>query len=276
MSVAVLGLGLIGSAWSTNLRADGLDVRVWNRTPRNVPGCRATAREAATGADVIIVVVADPPAVRAVLDDVVPALTPEQVVVQSSTVSPADTLSYAAQVTATGAAFLEAPFTGSKPAAEARQTVFYAGGDADVIARAGPVLRRLSKAILHIGPTGSASALKLALNMNIAGAAAALSESLAFARAAGLSDDTFFSALGLNVARSGLSDLKEPKLKANDFSPQFSVKHMAKDLRLALGARPELNLPTTAAVRAVYEQGLANGMGDDDFIGLIRLIKPKG
>ncbi len=273
MNISVFGLGIIGRVWSENLHRDGDTVRGWNRTAKpTLPFYTADAHAAAAQADLLIIVVADPPAVQQVLNLILPALRGGQIVMQSSTISPATSRQFAEQVQATGAAFLEAPFTGSKPAAEQRQTVFYTGGDPQVLERARPVLARLSRAIEHFGPVGSASALKLAMNLNIALIAAALSESLAFARACGISDDRYFNALKLNVAQSGLAALKEPKLRAGDWAPQFSLKHMAKDLRLAVestGARP---LPQLQAVVKLYEAGLARGWGDDDFISLARLL----
>jgi 3-hydroxyisobutyrate dehydrogenase-like beta-hydroxyacid dehydrogenase len=272
MRVAVFGLGIIGSAWADNLTADGLSVARWNRSPKAQPGFTPDARAAAEGADLLIVCVSDPAAVDAVLAAIRPALRQGQIVVQTSTVGPSDTLRFAETVRASGADFLECPFTGSKPAAQARQTVFFAGGDPAVLERARPTLTRLSKAIEYIGPLGSASALKLAFNLNISLMAESLCESLAFARAAGIPDETYFRVFRQTVAHSGLVDLKQPKLMAADWSPQFSVKHMAKDIRLALGTDPTLRLPQTAGLLKLYEAGLAAGFGDDDFISLARLL----
>lgn len=278
MTIAVLGLGIIGGTWAENLRADGHEVRAWNRTPHpDFPGFVACVPEAVEGADFIFVVVADPQAVEEVLNQALPVLKAGQVLLQSSTISPHWTREFAARVEATGARFIEAPFTGSKPAAQARECVFYLGGGAELIEKARPVLERLSKAQLHVGDIGEASALKLAMNLNIAGVAQTLAESLAFARQCGLSDDIFFEALELNVSKSGVSTLKEPKLRARNYEPQFSLKHMGKDLRLTLETAAEQNieLPHTKNLRDLYEQGLNNGWGDDDFIGLARLLQSK-
>lgn len=272
MNVAVLGLGLIGSAWAKNLQEDGHEVRVWNRTPREFPGF-SRIEEAVGNAQTILVVVADPPAVESVLNQIAPRLKSNQTVIQSSTISSDWSKKFAAQVEKTGARFLEAPFTGSKPAAEARKTVFYLGGDEAVINGARPVLEPLSQAILHIGPVGSASSLKLAMNINIAGVAQALCESLALARSQGIADEVFFDALHLNASRSGLSDLKEPKLREEDYAPQFSVKHMAKDIRLALETAGELELPQTQRVCEIYNRGIEAGWQDDDFISLMRFLQ---
>jgi 3-hydroxyisobutyrate dehydrogenase-like beta-hydroxyacid dehydrogenase len=272
-SVAILGLGIIGAEWAKNLAADGVPLRTWNRTPKpEAPGFTAEAADAARDAGLIIIVVSDPAAVTAVLDHIIPVLAPGQIVAQASTVSAAWNLTYAARVEATGAHFLEIPFTGSKPAAIDRKTVFYVGGDADLAVRAEPVLSRISQARIHIGPLGSAAALKLAMNMNIAMVSEALAESLRFARAAGISDAVYFDALKLNAARSPMSDLKEPKLRAGDYAPQFSLKHMHKDLGLALDGLEGLNLPQIRALKARYDEGMAQGLGDEDFSVLMKLL----
>ena len=275
MKISVFGLGIIGGIWAENLRRDGDDVRGWNRTPKpSLPFYTGDARAAAAHVDVLIIVVADPPAVQGVLDQIKPALRPGQLVIQSSTISPEASRSFARQVEATGAVFVEAPFTGSKPAAEQRKLVFFIGGDPEVMERVRPVLLRLGANIEYIGPVGSASTIKLAFNLNLALVGEALAESLTFARTAGISDDRYFSALKLNVGRSGISDLKEPKLRAGDFAPQFSLKHMGKDLRLALGSAGAVPLPQTQALVKLYQAGIERGWGDDDFIGLIRLVQP--
>ena len=275
MNIAVLGLGIIGSRWAKNLAADGHRVRCWNRTPKEFPGFHASIHEAIELAEAIILVVADPPAVQSVLEQILPKLVPGQMVLQSSTISAKWTLRFAEEVRKTGALFVEAPFTGSKPAAEQRQTVFYLGGEPEDVEKARPVLATLSSAVLYIGPLGTASTLKLAMNLNIAGIAQVLCESLTLCRAAGIPDDIYFKALSKNASRSGLSDLKEPRLRQQDYSPQFSLKHMDKDLRLALETADELSLPLaqTREIKKIYDQGMAAGWKDEDFIGLIRLLR---
>jgi len=270
-------LGIIGSAWAKNLIADGHVVRCWNRTPKGDPNFCASIQEAVKDAEVIFIVVYDPPAVQSVLNQIQSELGPGQLVIQSSTISAQWTRQFAEQVQKTGAWFLEAPFTGSKIAAENRQTVYYLGGSPEIVEKARPILERLSSKIFHIGPLGSASSLKLAMNLNIAGIAQTLCESLALCRSAGISDDVYFSALAPNVARSGVSDLKEPKLRQHDYSPQFSLKNMAKDLRLALETAAELSLPLeqTGHLKSIYDRGTAAGWSGDDFIGLVRLLDNK-
>ena len=274
MKISVLGLGIIGSIWAKNLIADGHNLRCWNRTPKDFPHFHASIQDAVDGAEVIFIVVSDPPAVQSVLDQTLPKLAPGALVIQSSTISADWTRNFAEQVRQTGAVYLEAPFTGSKIAAEKRQTVYYLGGEPEVVERARPVLEPISSAIIHIGPLGSASTLKLAMNLNVAGVAQSLCESLALCRASGISDDVYFSALARNVSHSVLADLKEPKLRRSDYSPQFSLKHMAKDLRLASETAADLSvaLELTEHLKDLYDRGMAAGWSEDDFIGLMRLM----
>ncbi len=270
--VTLVGLGIIGSIWAQNLATDGLTVRGWNRSRKDFSFYEPDLVTAVKDAEMIIIVVADPTAVTSVLDVITPHLKSSQIVVQSSTISAAWTKKFAEQVESTGAKFLEAPFTGSKPAAEARKTVFYLGGSETLIEQARPVLERISTQILHVGSIGTASSLKLAMNLNLALMGEALSESLTLARAEGISDKNFFAALHMNAGRSGISDLKEPKLCEKDYTPQFSLKHMDKDLRLALETAGDLELPASKALKLFYSSGMRDGLGDDDFIGMIRLI----
>ncbi len=272
MKTTILGLGIIGEAWAANLRADGIPLTVWNRTPKAVPGFISDAAEAVRDADFIMVVVSDPPAVDQVLDRIAPSLSPGSLLIQCSTVSAVWNRRFAQRVENAGARFLEAPFTGSKPAAEARKTVFYLGGDEAKVQAARPLLSRLGQTLLHIGPLGSASSLKLCMNANIALQMQALCESLRLARAENIPDEIFFAALKVNASRSGISDLKEPKLRAGDYAPQFSLKHMDKDLRLALETAATLPLPQLRGLKQQYDEGMRRGLADSDFSVLMQLL----
>jgi 3-hydroxyisobutyrate dehydrogenase-like beta-hydroxyacid dehydrogenase len=271
-SVAVLGLGIIGSTWARHLENDGVLGAAWNRTPQpGFPRWVNHPAEAAQRAETLIIVVADPAAVESVLLALAPQLTPRHLVIQSSTIDPESSQAFAALVAQHGAAYVEAPFTGSKPAAEQRQTIFYLGGEPAAVERAQPILARISKQQFVIGAGAQAATLKLACNLQIVTQLEALCEALAWCRQAGISDEVFFSALRTNAAWSGVAQLKEPKLRARDYAPQFSIKHMLKDLRLALATAPgQLPVVETVAERlqAVQDRGGAN----DDMSALYRLL----
>jgi 3-hydroxyisobutyrate dehydrogenase-like beta-hydroxyacid dehydrogenase len=266
---AVLGLGLIGSIWARHLHGAGALVASWNRTLQtDVPFWAPSPREAAEKADVMIIVVADPPAVENILHALMPVLAKRHLIIQSSTIGPSDSTRFRSLVESTGARYLEAPFTGSKPAAEARKTVFYLGGDAATIAAAEPTLSLFSAQRIHVGNGEQACMVKLVMNLQVAAQAEALCEALFLARAAGVSDDTFFTCMKGNASWSGLAALKEPKLRAADYSPQFSVKHLLKDLRLLelAGGR----LPALSMIMDQLNKLVEAGLQNDDFSSLYR------
>lgn len=275
MKVAVFGLGIIGSIWAQHYETDGVLAASWNRSPKSSPRFTSDIRAAAAAADVLHIVVADPPAVDGLLRQILPELCPGKLVIQSSTISPAWAEKNESLVQATGATYVEAPFTGSKPAAESRKLVFFIGGSPANRTQARHVLEKISRKFFELESVAHASAIKLAMNLNIAGVAQALFESLSFAREYHIDDDFYFSVLAENVSHSGVSDLKKEKLLQNDFSPQFSIKHMWKDLRLALESARELKIPLTSQVEQIYAKGAENQLGDADFSALITLLSPQ-
>lgn len=268
MRIALYGLGIIGATWARNLAADGHAVKAWNRSPKPEHPCWcADPIAAARDAELIAIVVADGPAVMQVLDRILPAVAPGTVIANHATIGVDETLQVRDRVVAAGCAFLDMPFTGSKPAAEQRQTVFFVGDDAGVLPRVEAAYKPLTRAILPLGPVGRAMAIKLAFNLMIATTFQSLAEGRRLARAAGVDDATFFRCLDLNVARSGLVDLKRPKLEKADWSPQFSVKHLNKDLRhaLRLAASLDVRTPQTALLQQAYAAAEAKGLGEADF-----------
>lgn len=273
MQVAVLGLGLIGSVWARHWHADGHAVRAWNRTPKpEQPGWTADPLAAVRGADVVALVLADGPVTAEIVARIAPALKPGMTVCQHATIGVDEVQALATAVRTTGARFLDMPFTGSLPAAQARQNVFFCGDDTGAFAHVESLYRALSKAVLPYPAVGQAMTVKLVMNSVIANTFQALAEGLGLARAAGLSDGQFFAALDLNVAKSGVADLKKAKLEQGDFTPQFSVKHLHKDLALALrlAGTTDAAMPQTEHLLAAYAERLAAGDGDLDFSVLIK------
>ncbi len=272
-TIGVIGLGIIGSVWARHYAAAGKLAGTWNRTPKpETPAWKSSPAAVAEAADVVHIVVADPAAVEGILTEIAPRLGPGKVVVQSSTIDPASSTKFAALVEGRGARYLAAPFTGSRPAAEQRALVFYLGGDAGLIAELEPLLGLISGKRFVIGTNEQACALKLAMNLNIAAQMEALAEALTLVRRAGVSDDVFFNALGQNVSHSGLAKLKEPKLRSGDFSAQFSVKHLHKDLRLASRMAACTDFPVLETMRETLKTAEARGLGEEDFSAIVKLL----
>jgi 3-hydroxyisobutyrate dehydrogenase-like beta-hydroxyacid dehydrogenase len=266
-TAGVIGLGIIGSRVVACLRKAGHQVWIWNRSPRPEPNFLSSPLEVSESATQIQLFVSDGPALLAVVRALAPALTPQHVVMNHATVSPHETREAAEIVTARHARFLDAPFTGSRDAAERGELVYYVGGDAAVLAEVRPLLEASSKKILEIGDIGQASVVKIALNLLAASAVESLAEAHALLDRNGVELRKLSMALELNAARSGLADMKIPGMLAGDFEPRFSLKHMFKDIQIALALADEagLELPAASAFAGAAMAGLQQGWGDSDF-----------
>ena len=183
--VGVIGLGIIGSRVAANLRGAGHQVYVWSRSPHSAPNFLGSVVEVADLCDVIQIFVSDDDALLEVVRTIAAALAPRHLLIAHATVAPATTRQAASIVESQGARYLDAPFTGSKSAAQNKQLTYYVGGDETVLEEARPVLAATSKKILHVGKVGDATVLKIVTNMLTATTVQTLAEMLALVRAGG-------------------------------------------------------------------------------------------
>ncbi len=283
MRVAFLGLGIMGRPMAANLAQAGHEVIVWNRTPgREVAGARAAAspREAAAQADVVWVCVSNTDAVEQVLFGEAGAessLRNGMVVVDSSTISPAATRRFAERVAARGADYVDAPLTGSKAGAESGTLIFMAGGKESVIQKLGPLWKAMGKEVKHMGATGMGQAAKLALNLMIAVMYQGFAEGLTLATRQGIAAETFLGLVQSSMVRSGVVDYKAPFVLRRDFSPNFPLRLMHKDIHLMLDAAKELGLtlPALTCVDEIYEEAVRAGQNDLDYAATMMLLETK-
>jgi hypothetical protein len=177
-----------------------------------------------------------------------------------------------------GARFLDAPFTGSKIAAEKGQLVYYVGGDEAALRRARPVLEASSKEILEVGKVGDATTIKVATNMVTAASVQAAAEALALIAKSGLSVESFANAMRNNGSNSSTLDMKLPMMMEGNFEPHFSVKHMLKDVVIAtrLARAFGMEFGATDASRHGLTEEMRQGRGDDDYSSLFRQYFPAG
>ncbi len=271
-SVGIIGLGIIGSRVAAVLRRAGYPVTVWSRSPRPEPNFLPSAREVAESADILQLFVRDGEALLEVIRAILPVLGDTHIVINHSTVGPAETLEASRLVSEKGASFLDAPFTGSRDAAAEGELVYYIGGEDAVIERVRSVLDVSSKAILPMGPVGAATYVKLAANMITAAEIEVLAEALALLDRGGVPLIRLEEALAHNLANSGTISLKLPLMLAGEFSARFSVKNMLKDLQIALRSveGKGIELPATSATAGALMGAVQAGWGEDDFASLAR------
>jgi 3-hydroxyisobutyrate dehydrogenase-like beta-hydroxyacid dehydrogenase len=277
-NVGVIGLGIIGQRVADNLRERGFHVFVWNRTPRPVPNFVGSPAEVAELCDFIQIFVSDDEALLQTTQRITRDLTPNHIVMAHCTVSP-DTMRAAAEIIERrGARFLDAPFTGSKTAAEKGQLVYYVGGDEVALRQARPVLEASSKEIIEMGKVGDATTIKVATNMVTAASVQAAAEALALISKSGLPVERFAAAMRNNGSNSSTLDMKLPMMMEGNFEPHFSVKHMLKDVVIAtrLARAFGMECGATDASRHGLVEEMRQGRGDDDYSSLLRQYFPAG
>src|SRR5437764_1618504 len=268
----VVGLGIIGRGIAGHLRRKGFSVFVWNRSPRTVPNFVGSPGELAGLCNYIQIFVSDDDALLQTVEQLSEKLTPRHVIFAHSTVAPDSMRAAADIVERRGARFVEACFTGSKGAAEQGELVYYVGGTDEALREGRPILEASSKEVLHIGPVGQASAIKVATNMVSAASVQATAEALALVQAQGLPLEKFVEAMRINASYSGTLAMKLPKMLSRDFAPHFSVKHMLKDVQIAsqIALSHYLDLGVTAAARDQLFEQMQWGHGDDDYSSVVR------
>ncbi|PYK87843.1 MAG: hypothetical protein DMF47_01825 [Verrucomicrobia bacterium] len=275
-NVGVIGLGIIGTRVAAHLREKGFYVFVWNRTLRRVPNFVGTPAEIAEMCDCLQIFVSDDDALLEVTNQLTSALAPRHIVLAHSTVSPHSMRAAAEIVERRGARFIEAPFTGSKMAAEKGELVYYVAGDDAALREARPILEASSKEIMVIGEIGQATAVKIATNMVTAASVQAAAEALALVQTVGLPLEKLVEAMRGNASHSATLAMKLPKMIEANFEPHFSLKHMLKDMQIAsrLGLSHYLELAVTGATRERLLEQMQRGYGDDDYSAVARKYFP--
>jgi 3-hydroxyisobutyrate dehydrogenase len=281
MRVAFLGLGIMGRPMAANLVKAGHEVATWNRTPgKIVEGARSAASpaDAAHGAEVVWICVSDTQAVESVLfgpEGAAEALTEGMTVVDSSTISPSATRRFAERLTRKGVQYIDAPMTGSKPGAEGGTLIFFVGGEDAAIEKIKPLLAAMGKKFFRVGETGKGHAAKIAMNLQIALIYEGFAEGLTLAAKLGVDAHMLVSLIEASMVRSGVVEYKAPFVLNRDFSPNFPLRLMHKDIRLALAAAKEarVKLPALETVEEIYEMATEDGNENLDYAATLTLLE---
>lgn len=275
-TIAFIGLGAMGSAMAANLRGAGFALRVWSRDRAK---CTAFARDggevcdsaahAAAGADFIVSMVADDHATRAVMlgdQGVLTTARRDAVIVDCSTNTPAMVREVAAAAAAGGVLHLDAPVSGSIPQARGCELVFMVGGDAAVFERARPLFDAMGRMARLMGGSGAGATIKLINNMLSGTMNAAIAEAISVAQAAGIDQAGAMDILTEGAAGCRLMKTKIPKMYAREFSPQFQLGLMEKDLRyfLALAQEVDRPVPISSLVRSQMQAARRAELGGLD------------
>jgi 3-hydroxyisobutyrate dehydrogenase-like beta-hydroxyacid dehydrogenase len=259
----------------------GHEVAVWSRTPgKQMEGARSAASpaDAARGAEVVWMCVSDTQAVENVLfgpQGVEESLADGMIIADSSTISPSATRKFALRVGARGVRYVDAPMTGSKVAAEGSTLIFIVGGEEAAIESLKPLFAAMGKVFFRVGETGKGQAAKLAMNLQIALIYEGFAEGLTLAAKLGVPADTLLQLIQASMVRSGVVDYKAPFVLKRDFTPNFPLRLMHKDIHLALEAAKEVRvkLPGLETVEEIYEMATEDGHENLDYAATITLLE---
>ncbi|WP_054857884.1 NAD(P)-dependent oxidoreductase [Vulcanisaeta sp. JCM 16159] len=280
------GLGVMGWRIAKNLKDAGLLIGVYNRTfdkalrfsrEFGVEAFR-TPGELAKASDVVITMLSDDEAVRNVItgsDGVLSGLRPGSLVIDMSTISPSVSIELANTVKSRGGEMVDAPVIGTSIAVERKEIVVLVGGSDEAFNRAREVLQYTAKTIVHVGPNGYGLYAKLINNALLGSYVVALAEVVQLGKAFGLSDSVILDVLTkLSSARSPTSELKVLKMLGGDYSVQFALKHMRKDLDIVNREASMRGVPIPMASLALqfYRMAERMGLSEEDFAAVLKVL----
>jgi 3-hydroxyisobutyrate dehydrogenase len=283
--VALIGLGLMGSGMARRLLGAGFPLTVYNRSPeRAAPleaeGARVAAspREAASGANVIFSMVADDAASRSIWlgkDGALAGAARGAVLVDCGTLTVGWIEELSRAATAAGCTLLDAPVAGSKGHAAAGELLFLVGGSPDALEIARPALAAMSRAIVHVGPTGSGALLKLINNFLCGVQAASLAEAIALIERSGLDRTKALEVLTTGAPGSPLIKTLAARMTSRDYTPNFTLKLAQKDMNYAVGEgrRHGVPLSTVTPVIDLYGRAIEGGHGEEDFAAVVEALR---
>jgi len=275
-TVAFIGVGAMGSRMAMNLHAAGHELRVFNRNKEKTKPFAEKGIEvfdspaaAVKGAEFVCSIVSDDIATREVMlgaGGIVGAASAGTIILDSSTNTPAMSREVAKAAAARGVVYLDAPVSGSLAQAQGKELVFLVGGDKAAFDKAKPLMDAMGKMVRRIGDSGAGATLKLINNMMSATLTAAVAEAVQMAEAANLDRDAALEVLGEGAAGSRILKTKLPKMFKRDFSPQFQLELMEKDLRyfLLLASDVDRPAPIASLVRSQYQAAKLAQLGKLD------------
>jgi len=288
MKIGFIGLGIMGSRMAENLRKKGHELVVYNRTKDKAQELLANGAvwadspaEVAKHVNILFTMLSKPDAIaevallgkRSFLDK----LLPNSLWVDCSSVNPSFSKLMAIEAKERKVRFLDAPVAGSKGPAEQAQLLFFVGGDDADVAVAKPLLECMGKAVYHIGGHGMGSAMKMVNNIMLGQAMAAFSEALAFGESLGLTRQTIFETLASSPVTAPFIMLKRKKFEDGDFTAEFPLQWMHKDLHLAVETAFETGavLPAMSAAKELFGLAMRQGMAGEDFSAVYKVVSSR-
>ena len=288
MKIGFIGLGIMGSRMAANLQKHGYSLVVFNRTQAKAEpllGPCGTFSESpaklAEQVDVLFTMLAHPDAVEQAArgrSGFLDHLKPGSLWVDCSSVNPSFSKKMAAEAARHRVHFVDAPVTGSAPAAADAKLEFWVGADSADLETIRPLLLSMGNKIVHTGGNGSGTSMKMVVNLILGNAMAAFAEGMALGQGLGLSPKMLFDSLLGTAAAAPFLALKRAKIEKRDYKVEFPLRWMQKDMHLATvsGYETEVALPLTNVAKEIYRLAMRDELGTDDFSAVYEFLTNKG
>lgn len=281
--IAFLGMGLMGSRMATRLIQAGFEVAVWNRSAAACDelvaiGATPLSLDQIAHYPVILSCLADDYAVAAVYAQIVPYLSPNQVIVDFSSLSVNQTLDLAAQAKTKNVIWIDSPVSGGTAGAEQGTLVIFAGGDAQIINDLSLIYNVLSQRVTRMGETGTGQATKICNQLIVAANSTLIAEAVALASQAGVDTTLLAPALAGGFADSKPFQILTPRMASHQFEPvQWKVQTLSKDLNNAvqLAAQFNLDIPVATLALSQLKAHQNNGYAEKDLATVIEHVECK-
>lgn len=286
MRIAFLGLGIMGGRMAAQLAGAGHELTVWNRTraaaerfgAEHAAPVAPTPAAAADAAELVITMVVDAPDVEAVLlgpDGAAAGAAPGTLCVDMSTIGPAAAEAIGGRLGERGLAFVDAPVTGSSPAAEAGRLTIMAGGERADVERAMPAFEAMGRLVRHVGPLGHGQRVKLVNNAVAIANTIVAGQALLAGSALGLDLDAVVEVLSAGAGGSAVLELKAGPMREHDYAVLFKTAHMLKDVEHCLDAVGAAGVPFPAAAEAreILAEAVGRGFGEADYAAVIEVLE---
>ncbi|MFT6656581.1 MAG: 3-hydroxyisobutyrate dehydrogenase/2-hydroxy-3-oxopropionate reductase [Marinomonas primoryensis] len=284
-TIGFLGLGIMGKAMASNLVKAGFNVTVWNRNPAKcdelvLQGAHlgTSPKDVTKHCDITFAMVSDPDAALALCqgpDGVLAGIGSGRGYVDMSTVDNTTSKAISNLITQAGGRFLEAPVSGTKKPAEDGTLIILAAGNASLYEDTKPAFDVMGKMSPYLGDVGQGANMKLVVNMMMGGMLSIFSEGMSLGQKAGLNGNQILEIIDAGAIANPMFKGKGAMLLKEDYSTSFPLKHMQKDIRLAvaLGDQLEQPLPTAAAANETFKQAIKAGFADEDIVAVYKVIK---
>jgi 3-hydroxyisobutyrate dehydrogenase len=285
MRIGIVGTGLLGNAVGLNILKKGQTLTVYNRTKtktaeleKNGAVVVESPKDVAENSDIVFTIVTNADAVRKVAfgDSCIACGKHDGLVVADmSTINPVDSKEIAKEFQEQGIPFLDTPVMGGPNVAITGDLVMMVGGNKEVFEKHKDVFDIIASKVFYLGKSGTAHAVKLAMNLQIAMLALALSEGITLARGASIDPEIFLKILNSTYFKTGMSENKAHKMIKDSFEPTFTLANLKKDLDTINQAAEAfgLSLPMSMKANEIYQGAVDAGFGQIDYTGILAYLK---